>query len=956
MNNSPLLPALSAGEPVHTDNLAPTARARKRARSASDINIEQEFASITLSTQAPRARRRGRNKPTGPAFDATPSDLDPNWVDLPENEPAPGHFKSGPPADQLARAITRPCHPSGQTPRHDNRFYRCIASSVCGWRLKNWDRQLPRIYRHAAGCTALRRWKPELVAAAEAALANMAPGGLRAASSTRLRSPEDNKPSLSSAQLLPPTNPFSKFQILDGLNRSDQLDHAIARLISASGSPSRLVDYLEWSLIFTLANPELDYSPPHSSYVRDKLIPAEAQRAVLHMRDYLKGQWNLSLSFDGLTAGAQPVYTIHVCTAERITFLYRADIFYGSHNSDYMVDLLEQVINELGAHRFASVVSDDTNTTKKARRVLANQHAAILNLADPIHKLNSCIQDICLDRLWTSAIQQLRKLLTHFHMSTQAAAKLAAARKILAILRGLQSIGTTRFATIYYAATSVLENLPALYKIYRDQEIDTIGTPLPEIVAEALDEFGATGIKFKLMLTELVNILEPFARALLCLESTQSTLADVYFFWLGALASLNQYLSSSSSQLAQDEKSRIFTIASRRFNEAINDAPTDCYLTTFFLDPQYRDAAIYAGSNRAQIQPLVPTTEIAKSSKSRSPHRHPSRLTETLYMRIRKQLLLMLRSELQIAESFPDHPLRGYITNAQGAKDQMCDQLDVYYRADKLPFRYTGKEQETAIQYWRLQKEFQQTFILAYLAEKLFSVLPNSMLDAKSMIEQVQFGQWNTLVYGPGPGTRLRKSQRLVRFRDIPEAELPEKKPTNDSTEIVAALSDEIGDDWLGAAVQQGSEVLGQDILHRSPLSGESSIDLTSNTMSAPNPKAFPLADANLTNQILDLVQQAGQYKQLKKGANEATKTLNRGIAEFIVLTADTEPIEILLHLPLLCEDKNVPYVFVPSKTALGRACDVTRAVIACSVTTNEARELQSQIETIKRKIEALLI
>jgi ribosomal protein L7Ae-like RNA K-turn-binding protein len=74
--------------------------------------------------------------------------------------------------------------------------------------------------------------------------------------------------------------------------------------------------------------------------------------------------------------------------------------------------------------------------------------------------------------------------------------------------------------------------------------------------------------------------------------------------------------------------------------------------------------------------------------------------------------------------------------------------------------------------------------------------------------------------------------------------------------------------------------------------------------------------------QILELVQQAGLHKQLKKGANEgtsnchtrvhpvviqtkpATKTLNRGIAEFIVLTADTEPLEILLHLPLLCEEK----------------------------------------------------
>lgn len=108
--------------------------------------------------------------------------------------------------------------------------------------------------------------------------------------------------------------------------------------------------------------------------------------------------------------------------------------------------------------------------------------------------------------------------------------------------------------------------------------------------------------------------------------------------------------------------------------------------------------------------------------------------------------------------------------------------------------------------------------------------------------------------------------------------------------------------------------------------------------------KAWPLADATLTNsvckiiarseicaliprvtsrrQILDLVQQATAYKQIKKGANEggrewfsklgmlltwpfiATKTLNRGIAEIIVLTADTEPLEILLHLPLLCEEK----------------------------------------------------
>jgi len=42
-------------------------------------------------------------------------------------------------------------------------------------------------------------------------------------------------------------------------------------------------------------------------------------------------------------------------------------------------------------------------------------------------------------------------------------------------------------------------------------------------------------------------------------------------------------------------------------------------------------------------------------------------------------------------------------------------------------------------------------------------------------------------------------------------------------------------------------------------------------------------------------------------GTFAATKTLNRGIAEFIILTSDTEPLEILLHLPLLCEEKVRP-------------------------------------------------
>lgn len=73
-------------------------------------------------------------------------------------------------------------------------------------------------------------------------------------------------------------------------------------------------------------------------------------------------------------------------------------------------------------------------------------------------------------------------------------------------------------------------------------------------------------------------------------------------------------------------------------------------------------------------------------------------------------------------------------------------------------------------------------------------------------------------------------------------------------------------------------------------------------------------------------------------------------------MAADATPIEILLHLPLLCEDKNVPYVFVPSKTALGRACGVSRAVIAASITSNEGSQLKPQVEGLRNEIEKLLV
>ena len=118
--------------------------------------------------------------------------------------------------------------------------------------------------------------------------------------------------------------------------------------------------------------------------------------------------------------------------------------------------------------------------------------------------------------------------------------------------------------------------------------------------------------------------------------------------------------------------------------------------------------------------------------------------------------------------------------------------------------------------------------------------------------------------------------------------------------------------------------------------------------------RIFPLASKSIQKEIFNTITRCSQLKKIKKGANEATKTLNRGISDLIVIAADVKPLEIVLHLPLLCEDKNVPYVFVESQRLLGRACGVSRPVIAASILNNTSDELKETISKLKEEVEKL--
>lgn len=104
----------------------------------------------------------------------------------------------------------------------------------------------------------------------------------------------------------------------------------------------------------------------------------------------------------------------------------------------------------------------------------------------------------------------------------------------------------------------------------------------------------------------------------------------------------------------------------------------------------------------------------------------------------------------------------------------------------------------------------------------------------------------------------------------------------------------------------------------------------------------------DLSDKILQVVETAKNTGKIRKGMNEATKAIEKGIAQLVVIAEDVEPEEIVMHLPALCDEKKIHYTYVPSKLELGRAAgiDVGSAAIAI-VEPGEAKELLKEI--IKR-------
>lgn len=84
----------------------------------------------------------------------------------------------------------------------------------------------------------------------------------------------------------------------------------------------------------------------------------------------------------------------------------------------------------------------------------------------------------------------------------------------------------------------------------------------------------------------------------------------------------------------------------------------------------------------------------------------------------------------------------------------------------------------------------------------------------------------------------------------------------------------------------------------------------------------------------LEAVEQAKSSGKIAKGSNEATKVIEKAIAKLVVIAEDVDPEEVVMHLPLICDEKKVPYVFVPSKKDLGVAAGLQVGSAAIAIIT----------------------
>ncbi|KAJ4462345.1 putative ribosomal protein L7Ae/L30e/S12e/Gadd4 [Paratrimastix pyriformis] len=94
---------------------------------------------------------------------------------------------------------------------------------------------------------------------------------------------------------------------------------------------------------------------------------------------------------------------------------------------------------------------------------------------------------------------------------------------------------------------------------------------------------------------------------------------------------------------------------------------------------------------------------------------------------------------------------------------------------------------------------------------------------------------------------------------------------------------------------------------------------------------ANPLAGEKLTKKLLKVVTKTAKDKLLRRGVKEVVKSIRTGKKGLCIIAGDISPIDVVSHIPVFCEENEIPYVYVPSKAELG-AASATKRPTSCTL------------------------
>lgn len=102
---------------------------------------------------------------------------------------------------------------------------------------------------------------------------------------------------------------------------------------------------------------------------------------------------------------------------------------------------------------------------------------------------------------------------------------------------------------------------------------------------------------------------------------------------------------------------------------------------------------------------------------------------------------------------------------------------------------------------------------------------------------------------------------------------------------------------------------------------------------------------AEISEKAYEAIEVANSTGKIKKGSNEVTKALEKGKAKLVVIAKDVSPPEVVMHLPILAKEKNVPCIEVPSKEELGAAAGLSVGTTAVAIVQEgEAKKIIAEL------------